>query len=281
MKIFQAGADVALQFPLTDENDNPIVPSAVSWRLLDDLENVVVAETPLDPPFEEFIDLVVPGASNTIPQSTTPNVYTGQVTATLLVARTVELIITADDGVTYKRASYGLGARQRLQILVNSFQTLTQAELEATLIPGAVGWHEASDDEKTVAMMEAYRRLTRIGYFVRWPRDPDAQNTISWWNVRNTTIPARFWQFMKLDRYLTYYPEDFRSALRKAQVSEADAILSGDEAMERRESGIVSEQIGQSRVEFRQSKPLSFGVSRRTLSFIDGYVNIRATLTRS
>lgn len=270
MQTFQAGSVVALQIPLTDENDDAIEPTAVSWRLMDELENEILAPQVVSGPYDDVLNVSVAAQYN--------NLAAGVV----LAARTVEAIIITSAGDTvYKRASYGLGARQRLQILVNSFQTLTQAELEATLIPGLDAWLTASEPEKTAAMSEAYRRLTRIGYFVRWPRDPDAQNTISWWNVRNTTIPARFWQFMKMDRYLTYYPEDFRAALRKAQVSEADAIMSTDPVRERRDAGILSEQIGQSKTEFRDTKPLDLGISKRTLRFLDGYVNLRLTLTRS
>lgn len=269
MQIFQVGGDVTLQFALTDENGEPIEATAATWRLLDDLESVVLDNQTLSGPFEEFINVTVPGANNTL------------AAGAVIAARTVELTIVTVGDTIYKRASYGVGARQRLQILVNSFQTLTQAELEASLIPDIQSWPDATDEQKITSMAEAYRRLTRIGYFVRWPRDPDAQNTISWWNVRNTTIPARFWQFMKLDRYLTYYPEDFRSALRKAQVSEADAILSGDKELQARGSGIILEQIGQSKVQFREAKPLDFGISKRTLNFVDGYVNLRLTLTRS
>jgi hypothetical protein len=269
MQTFQAGGSVTLQIPLTDENDNDVAPTAVAWRLLDDMENEIVAPAAISGPFGDFIDLVVPPTNNSLPAGS------------VIAARTVELIITTASETIYKRAAYGLVARQQLQILVNSFQTLTQAELEARYIVGLQGWMTASEEDKIAAMAEAYRRLTRIGYFVRWPRDPDAQNTVSWWNIRNTTIPARFWQFMKMDRYLTYYPEDFRAALRKAQVSEADVILSVDPAKSRRDDGIIKEEIGESRVTFRDSKPLDLGIAKRTLRFLDGYVNLRMTLTRS
>jgi len=269
MQIYQAGGDVSVQFEITNEIGDPVTPTAVSWRLLNDLEQIIVLDTAVAGPWDSFINIVVPGVNNTLD------------TGVVVGARLVELTITTANDVIYKRATYGLGTRQRLQILVNSFQTLTQAELEATLVPGLTGWATASEGDKIMAMAEAYRRLTRIGYFVRWPRDPDAQNTISWWNVRNTTIPARFWQFMQLDRYLTYYPEDFRSALRKAQVAEADAILSGDAETEIRNKGIIMEQIGQSKTQFRGTRPLDMGISNRALKFIDGYVNFRLTLTRS
>lgn len=269
MQTYRAGNDVTLTVPLVDDNDNAIAPDAISWRLLDELENQILPPEALLIPPDNFVNITVLAAQNTLPAGVK------------LAARTVELtFVTATDHI-YKRVSYGLHPAQRLEVLVNSFQTLTQAELESSLMPGLDGWLTASEDEKIMAMGEAYRRLTRIGYFVRWPRDPDAQNTISWWNVRNTQIPARFWQFMKMDRFMTYYPEDFRAALRKAQVSEADDILNKDQTRELREAGVISEEIGQSRVEFRDAKPLDLGIARRTLRYLDGYVNMRLTLTRS
>jgi hypothetical protein len=277
MQIYQVGLDVTVSAPLTDYAGNALTPTGLSWRLLDEMDEELIPATAVPLPATSPLSITVPGSYNTLPLSVSPNplpIMSG--------ARTVELSITTAGGTIITRMIYGIQVAVKLQILVNSFQTFAQAEVEAALMSDlSGGYAAAAPDKKIMALSEAYRRLTRFGYFVRWPRDPDAQNTISWWNVRNTMIPARFWQFMKMDRFLTYYPEDFRSALRKAQVSEADHILTKDPAADRRISGIVSEEIGQSKVAFRRDRPLDLGISKRTMGYLDGYLNIRATLTRS
>jgi len=86
---------------------------------------------------------------------------------------------------------------------------------------------------------------------------------------------------MTTQRWYSYYPEIFRQAMRNAQVVEADQILANDVYAQRRASGILSERIGESNTTFRNVQPLDLGVSRAALAFIQGYVDIKYTITRS
>lgn len=170
----------------------------------------------------------------------------------------------------------------RLVLLQNSFQTFNAALLTANSMPNLASFPVAAENDRIMALQEAWNRLTRLGYLVRWPRNPDAQNYLNWNDKRNEVIAPRIWAVMTISRWFTFYPQVFRDAMCRAQVSEADAILTNSVIEQRRAAGIVSETIGESSTTFRKTKSIadSLGVSKRTLDYLTGYVDIRHSIGR-
>ncbi len=286
MQTFQAGADVTLTFTPSNASGPLGAPWTLAWRVLDQTgAELQPFQEIVSPPSASPVLVTIPATLNVIPPPLTQDVHGSKSVnqpANYMAARTVELWVTTDAGAFPFRQSYAIrDLRDPLVLLVNSFQTLVQAEMEALMVPGLEGWPTATDEMKVSAMVEAHRRLTRLGYFVRWPRDPDAQNTLYWWDMRNEYIVPRLWQVMAVERYLTYYPEDFRVALRRAQICEADHILYADPIEKKRELGLLATSNGEAKAMFRSSMPYSMGISRRSMEFLTGYINLRQTLTRS
>ncbi len=285
MRTFQAGADVTVAIPLKDIGGADIPgPWSLAWRVLDQTGAELAAFVPADSPTASPVSITVPATLNVIPPPLTQDVHGSKSVnqpANYMAARTVELKITTAAGTFLARVSYAIrDLRDPLVLLVNSFQTLVQAEMEALMVPNLEGWPMATDEQKVTAMVDAHRRLTRIGYFVRWPRDPDAQNTLYWWDMRNEHIVPRLWQVMTVERFMTYYPEDFRTALRRAQICEADHILYADPIEKKRELGLLATSNGEAKAMFRSSMPYSMGISKRAMELLTGYINLRQTLTR-
>jgi hypothetical protein len=145
-------------------------------------------------------------------------------------------------------------------------------------IPNIPGWEGAADRDRLTALLDAYDRLTRIGF--RIPRRflGDWQSRIEW--TSEEFIPPLRWSEMTLQRFNDYHPR-FKTALRKAQVCEADVILGGDVIADRRRAGLLSESIGESSMMFRSGKPLNLGISHRSLEYLSGFVDIRITMGRA
>jgi hypothetical protein len=267
MQAFQAESDVTVSIPLTDLSGTNVVATALSWRLLDNLNTEILPWANIAVPVGNSVSITVPAISNQL--------SAGFPTA----ARTIELSITTVSENILKASSYLLKSRQRLILLVNSFQNLTQAEVEASTIFDLDAWETAIDDNKTLALIQAFRRLTLFGYFVQ--RSENSQTIISWNSGAGEYIKPSRWKTMTEDTYLTAYPETFRAALRRAQVIEANSILKKDPLAYRRRSGVIEDEVGESRMKFSDIKPLDLGVSRRTLEELSGYIVVRQTISRS
>lgn len=267
MQTYLAGTDVTVLIPFKDLNGAAVVPTGLSYRISGQGGDVLLADTVLPLPSGNEVSIDIDGSINEI--------------VDLMDARVVTLSMTTDVGTIAVEHVYLLAKPARLAVMVNSFQTMAQAHLEAAQMPNLIGWNGATDLERATAMIEAFRRLTRLGYRIRRPEDLDAQNVITDF-VDTKVIEPRLWPLIDEGRWLSnLYTDEFRRALRCAQVAEANEILRGDRVNEKRRAGLLSETIGESSMMFRVGKPLDLGLSAAALQYVTGFVQMRMTLTRS
>lgn len=260
METFVAGADVTLTIPLQDVNGETVTPTAIEVVVLDEDENELARWSHPVEGVSGEIEVLVPAAYNS------PGV------------RTVELTLTTAAGEVTQLAVYALRAPTRLVVLQNSFQTWGRALAEAGDMPNLLGWEGAEDFERQTALIEAFRRLIRLGYLVRWPREIDDMRYLTEIDRR---IAPQHWATMTHEQWSTWYPETFRAALRRAQIAEADQIIGGDRIGEKRRAGIFAETIGESKMMFRMGKPLDLGVSAQALQHVTGFVDLKMTTGRA
>ncbi|UIN38279.1 hypothetical protein [Methylobacterium oryzae] len=198
-----------------------------------------------------------------------------------LAVRVVEVELTTADGVIELRESVLLRAGLRLRYLVNSFGTYERLVMAAADMPRIESFNALEQTDQEPALIEAFRRLTRFGYRVLPPGYDDgcdrSFNTIG--GVIDRIVP-REWQAMTPEWFETLNP-DFRSALLRAQVQEANAILTSGTADEARSQGLLSKTTGESSAMFRSGKPLELGISKETLAHLTGFIEIRSRLARA
>lgn len=259
--------------------------ASASYLVLDMNENTLVTGSLSPANGDAGVTVVVPGVNNTLGAPVADPDYPSKSDKKLEDAREIRVSVTLRSGaVAVLRAFYRVTASDaQLVVMQNSFQTYAQALLTANGLPDLKGFPMATDDVRTTALLEGYRKLIRFGYYVRWPRDPDAQNYIDWAYNKQAVIIPRLWVAMTTDRWFSFYPEDFRAAMRRAQVYEADAMLYVDPYVDRRASGIVMEKVGPTSVEFlpQKSAASSIGLAPRTLEVLRGMIDLRLTTTRS
>lgn len=267
MKTHLHGTAVTQTIAFVDLNGDPVAPTAASVRVLDQEGAELVTSTPIVFSVGDTeVDVIIPAEINTLAP-------VGPTQALRLVELTMET--AAGPVVTLTR--YIIRTLQRLAVLLNSFQTFDSALLEAMDMPRMDGWTVADEAAKTAALIEAYMRLTQIGY--RVPKAfVDAQSVID--PQYAETVPPRRWHVMTYPEFAAL-PEPFRRALRRAQIAEADVVLNGDVIGGRRRAGLMSETIGESSMMFRPGKPLNLGVSEQALAYLSGYVDLRVGLTRA
>ena len=266
MKTYPVGVDIAVTIPFIDLNGDPVTPTGLSVRVLDEDGNQVMPPTSVT---------LTPGETDLT--HTIGSAYNSLATGVIKGLRVVELSMTTSGGVIPSVVMYMIQRNSNLVILDDSFQTYEQALVLASQMPALIGWDGATESERKNALAEAFRRLTTIGYRIRRPEDVDTQNTIP---DTDEVIQPRYWPIMTLERW-GLLSDRFKIAIKKAQIAEANEILRGDIVGDKRRSGLLSETIGESSMMFRSGKPLDLGISASALSYVTGYVETRITITRS
>lgn len=250
MQTYPAGVTVTLTIPLIDHNGDPVTPVELSYSV-SDLEGVeLVARTGLDFAANDTdADVRVEAAFNALE----PGVPGGRV---------VHLFIKAADGTHVREIVYGLRPFQRLIPGTNSFVTDAAAQVLAADIPGLDGLTGAEATERQGALLEAHTRITRIRFRVPFTTPVRGELLIdrSGWEAMT---PAEFARL----------PASFKRTLTRAQLHEANTVLTGDPIGAKRRAGILSETIGESSMMFQGgAAPRTVLSSAEALAELTGYL---------
>jgi hypothetical protein len=269
MKNLPAGCAFTVTVPFQDAQGVAVQPTGIIVTVLD--EDGRVLHGPEIPVASLVGELVykVPAEVNVLPAGTA------------IAVRTVEVELATADGPIEIRQSVLLRAGMRLRFLANSFGTYEKLALIAADMPRLDAFAAAEQADQEPALIEAYQRLVRFGYRIT-PAGYDEDDVVNFDKALGCVIriAPREWQAMDLATW-SEFPADFRDALMRAQVQEANAILTRGTAEEHRVSGLLSKTTGESSAMFRSGKPLDLGVARETLAHLTGFIELRARISRS
>ncbi len=171
---------------------------------------------------------------------------------------------------------YLIEAADSLVVTLNSFQTYPDALVLAAETTGLDEFMGATRRDRMAALINAHSVLSRLRYqvidseFMR-----DSQRHIRAWApsgyVNLTTItPERF----------ATLPDHFVRAITIAQLIEANEALDQFSIHRKRQSGLMSETIGESSMMFRSEKVLNIPVTRRSLDMLRPYLDWGVSLGR-
>jgi len=269
MDKFLAAQTVTRTITLVNNDGTPISPTAASYRLLDESGNELVAATP------------VPGFSSgdgtaVIEVSPADNTLATGVSRAL---REIELTLTLPGGQVVQTDSYMVEILNGLAIPSESFQTLGKAELTAATIPGLIAWPAASRDDKISALVQARNNIAGLSFRRIWA---NYQNRIEYEIGQGITMGIDvLYLFLLTPAEFADLDADFKTALNRAQVLEADFLLDGDPVQKRREQGIVMEKVGEVTTMFRNGKPGRKPISEKAMRAIAMYVDDTISIGRA
>lgn len=230
MNFFPEKLDHEVRFETLNPSGVLEIPSRITAFILDEDHSQVHDLGEVSPSISEgsFL-LVIPSSVNTLPSHKSR------------AARIVVCKMEFAEGETEERHSYGIVSTIRVRPMVNSFVTFERASLIAADSPNLAGWYSASDDHKKTALVEAFKRVTRIPM---WHGGGTLRKIVivspsDWLNLSQQVFDA--------------LPVRFSSALMQAQILEANQLLQGDEIAERRRAGIIEETVGESTVKLDTS----------------------------
>jgi hypothetical protein len=263
MQSFPVGTNAVVEVPFLDSDGNPVTPTALAYVVKDGQGTTLVDTTAISVLSGTSTDIAIPGGLLAAPGG-----------------YSVELFITIAGGEVYiQEEVFAVKPLVQLQFLTNTFQTRANALYVSGSIPNLISWMGATKDAQTAALIEAFRRITLLNFFIPWPEVLDLQNRIA--PRYQSHLTPRMWPLMTPDIW-TIYPDYFKDALNRAQVIQANQLLTADPMADRRRGGLFSEKIGESSVMFKSGvRPLDDIVSRDAMTALSQFLNTRITTTRS
>jgi hypothetical protein len=242
-----SGADTALTFNLADAG---VTPVSATYRIRNVDGSLILGLTDVvgfDPTAAEVV-VSIPGVFNEL--------QPGE----LFGARTIELLVVGDGAIAstvHLTQSYRLITTNSLVSPINSFLTLTGAEVVASTLVQVPAWLEATDQQKTAALIDAHRRLCGAAFKQEFLAEDVVLSDLS---------PA---DFNLLDA-------GFRSSLQIAQVVQAVDLMTSTEDQTLREAGVLQIKSGESSRTFRAAYVRQRAVCDRARIILSRYLASRS-----
>lgn len=278
MNIYLVGTQVSLAIPLADRDGNTIAVDSVDYRVINQAETELVPRTNLATYVadSDTATVIVPGVTNQFSDLTA-----------LREIRIVELYAVTAAGTIVLRMPYGLELSDPLVSGINSFQSYSMAQLVSMSIPSIPNWDAAFDEDRMAALIGARDHILRLNFSqlntsVMWGQDslnfiPEGVYVVPFVGSGFLLNGSLAWmsktQFDNL-------PDRFRGKLKQAQVVEADAILGGDPTGDRRKSGLIMEQVGETKQMYRSSRPIVMPICDRALGYLSEYTTMSKLIGR-
>lgn len=258
MEVYESGSVVEA----TVSFDVDSIQSAV-YRVLDERRVELVAQTPI----------VIPGGASEIAITVPALKNTLAVGASRMLV-SVELTITTNTGAIRKfRTSYLVQGDTALVVPLESFLSFDEAIMIAGDLTGIAGWTAANDAQKRAALMQAATNIDQLEFdltsaseFTDFPgfSDYDVETLSTLTSVEFEALP---------DAFLT--------AIKRAQVYEADDLLGGSPIQKAREEGLLSHTVGESSQMFRSASPHRGYVCGKAMKVLRRFVQTSRILRRA
>lgn len=248
------------------------LPVSAQYRVLGVGEAVLQDWTAISGPFVSgSLEFTVPSVLNTM------------AVGALKEPRLVEMQVTsaAFAGAQTFTADYviGLDAPQ-LTLMVNSFQTYADALVVGDdLSVELLNWADATKSARVSAMMSAFRALSRMNYEISNVDDPSFRDRAGY-GLNTGGAIGQLYAYSEMD--FLALDSDFIACIRRAQVAEADALLTSgaDSHAAMRESGIMMNSVGDASIMFRAGKGVESSINRKSLNHMKNYLSSRIRMTR-
>lgn len=278
MNSYIAATPISLVFTPQDESGNPLDISTVSYEIRNGDGAVLVPLAPIANYVPNSdIELLVDAQFNQLPANKAKDIrvirFEGQDQAGNTVGFEQTYLIVGGDW---------------LSVGVNTFMSYALAQLVASDMPSLSGWNQATKQERVAALIEAKLRIVMLRFNLGshvWGQDslnfiPEGSRVVS--QVGGDAYVFRGNLSLLSAEEFERLPVQFKNALYRAQIAEANSILDlGNDIAVRREEGLMAETIGETRQQFRPGKPLALPVCRRALSYLSAYVVLNMKVGRA
>ena len=255
MKKFVAGNDIVLQIAVYDQN-GAAAPDGPATATVSDGATSTVLSTSI---VSGVAEVTVPANLNDL----------GAATRASRIVTVTAGEISAIDAYVIENPTAAIS----LTIPKDSAQTVFDALSLAFDLDDIDMWLDAEVEDRVRTLKEAWSRICRLRLTpYRWNDDvTGAASEVVAGEVRLNEITLDQWNLL---------PEAFKCAAKRAQLIEAESIISGDPVGDRRREGLLSKTVGEASEMFRSGKQLDIPISSRALSELKGYVSFSFRVSR-
>lgn len=250
MERYFAGNEVVLTIPLVDSTGAPVSADAADYKVANAAGDEVIAETPItlggDP---TQVQITIPANANELVDGQPRDL------------RVVLVVFTAGGATRSTAVEYVIEGDDVLLVPVNSFQSYSEAVLTAMDLAGIQSYSAAMREDRITALINAYINLSGTEFFICGRQIKNLQEFT--------------------EQEFAALPERFRRALRLAQIIEANELLDFNSVHRKRQSGIMSETIGESSMMFRPGKLMYGPLSRRTTDILRDFISWELKIGRA
>ena len=270
MNTYLDAQDVVFAIAHANADGGALTPTGISLSVYDEEDELVHGPvTPTPAVGAGPTSVTIPGSANTLAE--------GEING----ARRVRVTITTSGGSFLIPTFYLIKSEIMLIVPSNSFQSMTGALSKALIVSEMTAWDAAGETERTVALMEAYRRITQQTFRAEYT-SVDSMRIITWpgESANSAELGASTFAAMTRAEY-DELPILLRNALALAQVAEANDILTADPIVDRRRAGLLAESIGESSMMFKTMKPIDRGLGTRAMSYLRQFLISRVKIGRT
>lgn len=259
-----SGKPASYSIPLVDDQGAAIAATGVTWKLFDELGDELSTGA----------GTIASGAAEfTIPQGN----LTLNPSVTSAGRELVVYAATATAGTFEIRNYFILLSPAPLVRMVNSFVTYLEAlNLRRSFASTMNGWDAALDDTKrSAALAHAFSTISRMRFNIPFTDGQSvAQNYAAYGTGED--VPFGYTRRVRLinltEAQFDELPEQFKYAVRRAQMVEADNLLGGNKIEAKRRDGIISETIGESSMFFSSKPYLHTPVCKEAYRLLQPYI---------
>lgn len=264
MNMYLADTKVTLPISFKDDNGNEIenIISA-SYVVYDENSNIIIDKTDFDISEDK---LIVEAKYNHLEQIDIDNITSeNKFDISIFGVRSIEFeLIDENDNVIPYFIRYIIYPKERLIVGLNSFQDSKEANLNVISISDIDGWLQATENQRTTAMMEAYFKICSFEF----------DDNCGYGVIENLG------DLVKSD-YEKFSPQ-FKKALKMAQVAFAtESSLSENGNSSRIDDGIVIQKIGETMETYRDTVPLKSKLSKTAMSYLNRFIVLNKKIARA
>lgn len=261
-----SGTDVIVTIPLISDGVT-ISATSVDYRVLNQDDTVLTARIAHPTFVEGDIDVIItiPAIQNTIsPEETVREL------------RVIELFV--NDGTGEIKLSYEYVIEKELVLVegINSFQSYGRATIEALTLSKIDEWHSADRNERTNALIEARRNIGAVSLIC----NAGTYNTAGYSQRISEGFAFNDVTQLTLLEY-TNLPLEFKEALRRAQILQANHILTDDEATANIDNGIAAITVGDAKHVYQAKPKLRTLIDKRALLELSKWITSGVRIGRT
>lgn len=278
MNTYPEGKDAVIEVQVIDASGEPFLTACTAKWMLTDVDNEILATGEAE-------------GDQGVCKITISKDYNNAESGRIKDLRTLFVDFVADGAELQEQSiKYLISAKTPLVVGANSFVTLEQAQLLAATTPNMQQFETATEEKMIQSLANSYDKIVRYRFRISATQAMEGIGYVSEiaWRPRAITdddpMGIRAYSFKLTEvtpETFKTLPEDFKKALAKAQVLEANASLAPTDTIEqRRRKGVILETINEVKMMFSSTTPVKESICSEAMTILSPWIDRSMRIAR-